>query len=33
MWASEEDVYNPAHFGTMLKGWEDAKRSVTNTER
>jgi uncharacterized protein (TIGR02246 family) len=23
-WCYEEDVYNPAHFGTMIKGWLDA---------
>ena len=28
LWASEEDVYNPAHFGTMLKNWEAAKRAA-----
>jgi hypothetical protein len=29
LWQSEEDVYNPAHFGTMLKGWEAAKRAAS----
>jgi hypothetical protein len=25
-WSYEEDVYNPAHFGTMIKGWLEAKK-------
>ena len=25
-WSYEEDVYNPAHFGAMIKGWLDAKK-------
>ena len=24
-WSHEEDVYNPAHFGTMVKGWLAAR--------
>ena len=28
LWRSEEDVYNPAHFGTMLEGWVAAKRAA-----
>ena len=24
-WSSEEDVYNPMHFGTMLQAWESAR--------
>ena len=28
LWKSEEDVYNPAHFGTMLEGWVAAKRAA-----
>jgi hypothetical protein len=20
-WSFEEDIYNPTHFGTMMKGW------------
>ena len=24
-WSYEEDVYNPAHFATMLAGWEQAR--------
>ena len=24
-WSYEEDVYNPAHFGTMVKGWLAAR--------
>jgi hypothetical protein len=26
-WSYEEDVYNPAEFGTMVQGWEQAKRA------
>ena len=25
LWSSEEDVYNPMHFGTMLQNWEAAR--------
>ena len=25
-WSYEEDVYNPAHFATMVKGWLAARR-------
>ena len=25
LWSSEEDVYNPMHFGTMLQAWESAR--------
>ena len=25
-WSYEEDVYNPAHFQTMIRGWLDAKK-------
>lgn len=24
----EEDIYNPAHFATMLAGWEERRRSL-----
>jgi hypothetical protein len=24
-WSYEEDVYNPAHFGQMIKGWMKCK--------
>jgi ketosteroid isomerase-like protein len=27
LWSYEEDVYNPAHFATMVKGWMAAARS------
>ena len=27
-WSYEEDVYNPAHFATMVKGWLAAKDAV-----
>jgi hypothetical protein len=28
LWSYEEDVYNPAHFGEMLEGWEAARGAV-----
>ncbi len=27
-WSYEEDVYNPAHFGKMIKGWMDRKKEI-----
>jgi hypothetical protein len=27
-WSYEEDVYNPMHFGTVVKGWIDRKREI-----
>jgi hypothetical protein len=24
-WSREEDIYNPAHFGTLLTNWQAAK--------
>lgn len=27
-WSYEEDIYNPAHFGTMIAGWLDTKRRL-----
>ena len=27
-WSYEEDAYNPANFGKMIKGWMKAKQSV-----
>jgi hypothetical protein len=24
----EEDIYNPAHFQTMIKGWNERKREL-----
>ena len=29
MWSYEEDVYNPAHFATMIGGWMAAKKATT----
>jgi hypothetical protein len=29
LWSREEDVYNPAHFVTMLTDWQAAKDSKT----
>jgi hypothetical protein len=26
-WSYEEDVYNPDHFKTMIKGWFEAKKA------
>lgn len=31
-WSYEEDVYNPAHFATMLGGWESARRRVAGQD-
>ena len=28
LWSYEEDVYNPAHFGTMVAAWHAAKTSA-----
>jgi uncharacterized protein (TIGR02246 family) len=25
LWSREEDIYNPAHFGTLLADWQSAK--------
>jgi len=30
-WSYEEDIYNPAHFGTMIKGWADARAKHAGT--
>ncbi len=27
-WSFEEDVYNPAHFQTVIKGWIDRKKEL-----
>jgi hypothetical protein len=27
-WSYEEDVYNPAHFATMVQGWQAAQRAA-----
>lgn len=27
-WSYEEDVYNPAHFATAVKGWIDRKKEL-----
>ena len=31
-WSYEEDVYNPAHFGTAVKGWIDRKKELDAAE-
>jgi hypothetical protein len=28
LWSYEEDIYNPATFGEMVKGWIDRKREL-----
>jgi hypothetical protein len=28
LWSYEEDIYNPASFATMVKGWIDRKREL-----
>ena len=29
LWSYEEDIYNPAHFATMLEGWQARKDALT----
>ena len=29
MWSYEEDIYNPAEFGEMIKGWLATKQRLT----
>jgi len=29
LWSSEEDIYNPAHFVTMIQAWEARKAELT----
>ena len=29
-WSYEEDVYNPAFFGKMIKGWMDRKKELAS---
>jgi len=31
-WSYEEDVYNPVHFGTAVKGWIDRKKELDAAE-
>jgi hypothetical protein len=31
-WSYEEDIYNPAHFQTMIRGWLDRKKKIANGE-
>jgi uncharacterized protein (TIGR02246 family) len=28
LWSREEDIYNPAHFGTLLKSWQAARAAA-----
>lgn len=32
LWSMEEDIYNPEEWGTLLKNWMAAKRSVAGSE-
>jgi hypothetical protein len=27
-WSYEEDIYNPAHFKDMVRGWMDRKKKI-----
>ena len=31
-WSYEEDVYNPVHFATAVKGWIDRKKELESAE-
>ena len=31
-WSYEEDIYNPAHFQSMIRGWLDRKKKVADGE-
>jgi hypothetical protein len=31
-WSHEEDVYNPAHFATMVKGWQARVDELSSAE-
>src|SRR5579863_9739227 len=31
MWASEEDIYNPAHFVSMIQAWEARKAELAGS--
>ena len=31
LWSYEEDVYNPAHFATMVRGWLDRRSQQHDT--
>jgi hypothetical protein len=30
-WSYEEDIYNPAHFASMIKEWEKRKEELTSS--
>ena len=32
MWSYEEDIYNPAHFQEMIRGWLDRKKKIADGE-
>ena len=32
MWKYEEDVYNPAHFGEMVKGYLRRKKELAEAD-
>ena len=31
LWSYEEDVYNPARFGAMVKGWYETKKRLASS--
>ena len=31
LWSYEEDIYNPAHFQKMIRGWFQAKKEVPSS--
>jgi hypothetical protein len=31
LFSTEEDIYNPAHFGTLLTDWQTAKDAASTT--
>jgi hypothetical protein len=32
-WSSEEDIYNPSHFVTMITAWEERKAQLEGARR
>jgi SnoaL-like domain len=32
LWSSEEDIYNPAHFVTMITAWEERKTQLAGAD-
>ncbi len=31
-WSYEEDIYNPAHFQEMIRGWLDRRKKIGEGE-